>query len=153
MRIAGTLPLSLVNGNGCRYVVFLQGCAHHCPGCHNPETWDFDGGCELDPKFIASQYWRHAHLLDGITLSGGDPFYQQEQCLALLELLPEGTDVWVYTGFEYETIKDTPLAKVAHTLVTGPYIESMRCEGKPYGSSNQEIHRKTVTASGHSPGP
>ena len=141
MRIAGILPLSLVNGDGCRYVVFVQGCAHHCAGCHNPETWDFDGGYEVDPAEIAEDYKRR-RLLDGITLSGGDPFYQQEECLELLKLLPEGTNVWLYTGFEYETIKDTPLAKAAHTLVTGPYREDLKCEGKMYGSSNQEIHRR-----------
>ena len=140
MRIAGVLPLSLVNGEGCRFVVFLQGCGHHCHGCQNPETWDFDGGYDADPQSIANQYMKHAHLLDGITLSGGDPFYQQEECLKLLEMLPDGTDVWVYTGFEYKAIKDTPLARAAHTLVTGPYIEGLRCEGRMYGSSNQEIH-------------
>lgn len=142
MRIAGTLPCSLVNGDGIRYVVFVQGCGHHCPGCHNPETWDFDGGVEIDPKWIAYDYARHAHLLDGITLSGGDPFYQQGSCLALLKQLPKGTNVWVYTGFEYEEIKDTALAKAADVLVTGPYVEELRCEGKMYGSSNQEIHRR-----------
>lgn len=141
MRIAGTLPCSLVNGDGIRYVVFVQGCGHHCPGCHNPETWDFDGGVELDPKWIACDYMRHAHLLDGITLSGGDPFYQQDACAELLKLLP-GVNVWIYTGFEYNIICDTELAKDADVLVTGPYVEALRCEGKMYGSSNQEIHRK-----------
>ena len=141
MRIAGTLPCSLVNGEGVRYVVFVQGCGHHCPGCHNPETWDFDGGVELDPKWIACDYMRHAHLLDGITLSGGDPFYQQEACVELLKLLP-GVNVWIYTGFEYNIVCDTKLAKMADVLVTGPYVEALRCEGKMYGSSNQEIHMK-----------
>jgi anaerobic ribonucleoside-triphosphate reductase activating protein len=56
-------------------------------------------------------------------------------------MLP-GVDVWIYTGFEYDEIKDTELAKRADVLVTGPYIEELRCEGKMYGSSNQEIHRK-----------
>lgn len=141
MRIAGTLPCSLVNGDGIRYVVFVQGCGHHCPGCQNPETWDFDGGVELDPKWIACDYMRHAHLLDGITLSGGDPFYQQEACVELLKLLP-GVNVWIYTGFEYNIVCDTKLAKMADVLVTGPYVESLRFDGKMYGSSNQEIHRK-----------
>jgi anaerobic ribonucleoside-triphosphate reductase activating protein len=84
---------------------------------------------------------RKRKLIDGITLSGGDPFYQQEECLRLLDCLP-GVNVWIYTGFEYDEIKDTELAKRADVLVTGPYIEELRCEGKMYGSSNQEIHRK-----------
>ena len=142
MRIAGTLPCSLVNGDGIRYVVFVQGCGHHCPGCQNPETWDFDGGKEVELELIAANFKRRKHL-DGITLSGGDPFYQQEACLELLRLLP-GVNVWIYTGFEYEEIKDTELAKAADVLVTGPYIEDMRCEGRMYGSSNQKIHRKRL---------
>ena len=148
MRIAGTLPSSMVNGDGIRYVVFVQGCAHRCQGCHNPETWDFDGGVELDPKWIAYDYIRHAHLLDGITLSGGDPFYQPKECLKLLALLPKGTNVWIYTGFEYEEIRHTALARAADVLVTGPYIEALRCEGRLYGSINQEIHRKEGGSNG-----
>lgn len=140
MRIAGILPCSFVNGDGSRYVVFLQGCKHHCPGCQNPDTWDFNGGYEITAQEVADDFLRR-RLLDGITLSGGDPFYQQDACLELLDLLP-GVDVWVYTGFEYEEIQDTPLARRADTLVVGPYIENLRCEGQPYGSSNQRIIRK-----------
>lgn len=140
MRIAGILPCSFVNGDGSRFVVFTQGCGHHCPGCQNPETWDFSGGFEVSVEEIASLYKTH-RLLDGITLSGGDPFYQQEACLELLDLLP-GVNVWIYTGFEYEDICDTPLAKRADVLVVGPFVEDLRCEGKMYGSSNQRIIRR-----------
>lgn len=144
MRIAGTLPCSLVNGEGIRFVVFLQGCGHHCPGCQNPETWDFDGGYEADPEDIVYEYQKHGRLLDGITLSGGDPFYQQEECMKLLDLLP-GVNVWVYTGFTYEEVKDTPLAKRADVIVDGPYIEELRTEMLPYrGSTNQRIIRRVV---------
>lgn len=139
MRIAGILPLSFVNGTGARYVVFLQGCAHHCPGCQNPDTWDFDGGYEMDAGQIVLDYQKRAKLLDGITLSGGDPFYQQSECVELLKTLP-GVNVWIYTGFEYDEIKDTELAQMADVLVTRPFVAELRCEGKMYGSSNQEIH-------------
>lgn len=139
IKIAGTLPVSFINGTGARYVVFTQGCAHHCYNCHNPETWDFDGGMEISVEEIACDIKRHS-LIDGITLSGGDPFYQQEECLALLELLPENLNVWIYTGFEYDEIKDTKLAKRADVLVTGRYIDALRCDGQMFGSSNQEIH-------------
>lgn len=146
MKIAGTLPCSLVNGDGIRYVVFVQGCGHHCPGCQNPDTWDFAGGNEVPVEVLAEDIRRH-RLIDGITLSGGDPFYQQEACEELLKLLP-GMNVWIYTGFDYNEIRHTKLAGLADVLVTGPYIESLRCEGKPYGSSNQEIHIKGETANG-----
>lgn len=141
MRIAGTLSYSVVNGDGVRFVVFVQGCAHHCRGCHNPDTWDFAGGEIWTPAEMAEEIKRHPYI-DGVTLSGGDPFYQEAACLELMEHLPEGTDLWVYTGFEYDEIKDRELAKRANVLVTGPYIEELRCVGQMYGSSNQEIHRR-----------
>ena len=140
LRIAGVLPVSFVNGEGIRYVVFTQGCGHHCPGCQNPDTWDFNGGHEVDVELIAAEYKKH-RLLDGITLSGGDPFFQQEACVELLKLLP-GVNVWIYTGFEYEEIQHTELAKMADVLVTGRFIKELACEGKMYGSSNQRIIRK-----------
>jgi anaerobic ribonucleoside-triphosphate reductase activating protein len=140
LRVAGILPCSFVNGDGARFVVFVQGCAHHCPGCHNTDTWDFFGGSEMAVEEIAALFKRH-RMLDGITLSGGDPFYQQEACVELLKLLPSA-NVWIYTGFEYEEICDTELAKLADVLVTGKFIKELACEGKMYGSSNQRIVRR-----------
>ena len=140
MRIAGILPCSFVNGEGARYVIFLQGCKHHCKGCHNPETWNFDGGTEIGVKEIAEDF-RKRKLLDGITLSGGDPFYQQESCLELLSFLP-GVNVWIYTGFEYDEISETELAKKADVLVVGKFVEELKCDGQYFGSSNQKIIRR-----------
>lgn len=121
-------------------MVFAQGCGHHCPGCQNPETWDFSGGTEVDVATIAADFQKHK-LLDGITLSGGDPFYQQEACVELLKLLT-GVNVWVYTGFEYADIQRTELANMADVVVTGKFIKELACEGKMYGSSNQKIIRR-----------
>lgn len=142
--IAGINKLSLVNGDGCRVVVFLQGCAHHCKGCQNPDTWDFGAGQSWEVRNLAaylnSLFERHP--LDGLTLSGGDPMYQEEACLELLRLMPENLNVWMYTGFRYEEIKERPLARRCDVIVDGEYIESMHCEGMPYGSTNQRIIRK-----------
>lgn len=140
MRISGTLKCSFNNGDGCRYVVFLQGCSHHCDGCHNPETWDFEGGIEVETREIAEDFKRRK-LLDGITLSGGDPFFQKESCVELLNMLP-GVNVWIYTGFEYEDICGTELANMADVLVTGKFVKELACEGKMYGSENQKIIRR-----------
>lgn len=140
MKINGIIPCSFVNGDGARYVVFVQGCRHHCDGCHNPETWDLDGGLDLPVEEIASDF-KKRRLLDGITLSGGDPFFQQEECAALLNLLPD-VNVWIYTGFEYEEIQNTALAKMADAIVTGRFIKELACDGKMYGSSNQKIIRR-----------
>ena len=140
MKIAGILPFTLVNGEGIRYAVFVQGCKHHCKGCHNPETWNFEDGEEKTVEEIAEDF-KKKKLRDGITLSGGDPFFQQEECLKLLDLLPN-VNVWIYTGFEYEQICETELAKRADVLVVGRFVESLKCDGKMYGSSNQRIIRK-----------
>lgn len=140
MRIAGILQHSLVNGDGIRYVVFLQGCPHHCHGCQNPDTWDFNGGREVSVVDIAENYLNTKHL-DGITLSGGEPFAQQEACIELLDLLP-GVNVWIYTGYDYESIRHTELARRADALVVGRFIEELKCEGQLYGSSNQRIIRR-----------
>lgn len=138
MRIAGTLSCSLVNGYGVRYVIFCQGCSHHCVGCQNPETWDFNGGKKVTPEELAEDIKKHKHI-DGVTLSGGDPFYQQDECVSLLNFLPEDLDVWIYTGFDYEEIKDTKLAQMADYIVDGKFEQDKMVGGKMYGSSNQRI--------------
>ena len=140
MRIAGVLTCSLVNGEGIRYVIFTQGCSHHCPGCHNPETWDYAGGYEVSVEELAEDIRKH-RMIDGITLSGGDPMEQEAECLALLDLLP-AMNVWVYTGYEWEEIADREFAKRADAVVVGKFVESLRCDGKHYGSSNQRIVRR-----------
>ena len=70
---------------------------------------------------------------------GGDPFYQQEECVSLLKLLPEHLDIWIYTGFKYEEIKDTQLAQMADYIVDGRFEQDKIVVGKMYGSSNQRI--------------
>lgn len=140
MRISGTLPHSFIDGDGIRYVVFLQGCPHHCQGCHNKHTWDFDGGTEVPVSAIATDY-KSTKFVDGITLSGGEPFAQQEACVELLKQLP-GVSVWIYTGYEYEAIQHTELAHLADVIVAGPYIETLKCDNELFGSSNQRIIRR-----------
>lgn len=143
MRIAGVNPCSLVNGDGIRYTVFTQGCFHQCKGCQNPETWDPKGGDEVNITDMAADILKRWKLgrIDGVTLSGGDPYYQQTECRQLLKLLPRDLNVWIYTGFEYEKIKDLELTSLANVIVDGKFDLTKRCEGKPYGSSNQRIIR------------
>lgn len=138
MRISGVLTCSLVNGEGVRYVIFTQGCAHDCKGCQNPDTWDFNGGYEVNVTELVADISKRKKYLDGITLSGGDPFYQHGECVELLKMLPD-MNVWIYTGFSYEDIRDTELAKMANVIVDGPFVEELRCEGQYFGSSNQRI--------------
>jgi len=75
IRIAGMIQESIVDGPGIRYVIFAQGCKHNCPGCHNSHTHSFEGGVEVEIGVILQQL-KSNPLLDGITLSGGEPFEQ-----------------------------------------------------------------------------
>lgn len=144
MKIAGIVRESFVDGNGIRFAVFLQGCPHHCVGCHNPETWDVNGGVEASvDEVLANVGIRDAAYYEGITLSGGEPFLQQEACIELIQVAKsrwEHWDVWCYTGYTYEEIKDEPLMKYIDVLVDGPFDISkkdMCCSFR--GSSNQRI--------------
>ncbi|MDR0490383.1 MAG: anaerobic ribonucleoside-triphosphate reductase activating protein, partial [Oscillospiraceae bacterium] len=104
MRIAGLVQDSIVDGPGFRFVVFAQGCTQQCEGCHNPHTWDTDGGTEMTVEEITAQMGSNP-LTDGLTLSGGEPFLQALDCAALATAAREmGFNTWAYTGYTYEEL-------------------------------------------------
>ena len=146
IRIFGTVEDSIVDGPGLRYSVFVQGCPHHCPGCHNPESHDFKGGKSADTADIISTMKKNP-LLDGLTLSGGEPMCQPEACTELAEAaLQAGLNVWCYTGFTWEyLIRDRDPARMAllravNVLVDGPFLLAERSlELKYCGSRNQRL--------------
>lgn len=140
MRIAGILESSLVNGEGVRFVVFFQGCKHNCVGCQNPNTHDPKGGIEKTPLSLYLDL-RCAHsykFLDGITLSGGEPFLQQEEIVTFLKMF-DNLNIWCYTGFKFEEIKDTELASLCDVIVDGKFEQDKLIDGKYKGSLNQRI--------------
>lgn len=144
IRIAGIVNNSIVDGSGLRYVVFVQGCKHNCPGCHNPQTHDPNGGYDYSigdiKKYLASD-----HLLSGVTLSGGEPFLQAEKCAEIARYAKEiGLNVWVYSGFTYENIlKDADkiaLLQYCDVLVDGRFVLEEKDESLVFkGSRNQRI--------------
>ncbi len=102
--LSGVTGDSIVDGPGLRLTIFTQGCLHHCPGCHNPQTHDPEGGSWADTEDILAAAAENP-LLDGITLSGGDPFLQPVPCLALAEGAHKiGLNVWTYTGYTWEAL-------------------------------------------------
>ncbi len=146
IRIAGTVDDSIVDGPGCRYTIFTQGCPHHCPGCHNPQSHDFHGGRVVDTSVILKQVYANP-LLSGITLSGGDPLCQPEPCLELAQAAhAHGLNVWCYTGYTLEKLMEEQdparmaLLKNIEVLVDGPFILAQRSlELKYCGSRNQRL--------------
>lgn len=148
MRIAGFVEESIVDGPGFRIVIFFQGCAHHCYGCHNPKTWDFEGGKEVSFDLIKKIIDDNPYA-DGITLSGGDPLYQIDASTEIAEYAKsKGLDVILYTGFLFEEVLEMTKANQrlkdllnnVDTLIDGPFIlEQRHLSLKFRGSSNQRI--------------
>ena len=146
LRIAGLVEESVVDGDGCRFSVFVQGCRRRCPGCHNPETHSFDGGREIDTGEILRRM-RENPLLAGITFSGGEPFCQPRPLLELAKAVHgRGLDVWCYTGSTLEELRSakdediSALLDEIDVLVDGEYIEAQRdLTLKFRGSRNQRI--------------
>jgi len=144
IRVAGLTDDSIVDGKGFRFVIFTQGCLHHCKGCHNPETWDMNGGTLMDIDEIKEKIARNG-LLDGITFSGGDPFYQSDACANLAKWAKErGLNIWAYTGFLYEELLKMPEVKdfldLVDVLVDGPFIlEEKSLLLNFRGSKNQRV--------------
>lgn len=146
LRIAAFTSDSIVDGPGLRLTVFTQGCPHRCPGCHNPETHDPHGGREVSLDELESALVRNP-LLQGLTLSGGDPFLQALPCAELARRAHRrGLDVWTYTGYRYEDLVSTDredyaaLLLESDVLVDGPFLAARRTYRAPFrGSDNQRL--------------
>lgn len=146
MRIASTISDSIVDGPGLRFTVFTQGCAHACPGCHNPETHDIAGGHEERVETLAELMGSNP-LTGGLTLSGGDPFLQAADCAALAKIAhAQGKDVWTYTGYTWEAVLAAgrpdwrALLEETDVLVDGPFVREKKSYAARFrGSSNQRL--------------
>lgn len=136
---------SIVDGDGIRTVIWFQGCKHHCRECQNPETWSFDGGIEFDVEDIKEQI-KNLKYQTGITLSGGDPFFQAPAAAEIAKFAHSiGLNVWCYTGFTYDEIinandEKMELLKNTDVLVDGRFeIENKSLACKFRGSTNQRV--------------
>lgn len=146
MRVFGLVQDSIVDGPGLRFVCFVQGCSHHCHGCHNPESHDPDGGKEMTIEEIVFEM-RSNPLTSGLTLSGGEPFEQARDCLELAQNAHKhGLNVWCYTGYVLEYLQmhgnqdQKALLEEIDVLVDGRYVEDLRSLSLEWrGSSNQRI--------------
>ncbi len=148
LRVNGTIAESVVDGPGIRYVIFVQGCPHHCEGCHNPQTHDFEGGSWVDTETLLREIGQDP-LLRGVTFSGGEPFCQAGALARLAKQIhARGLDVMTYTGFTYEALWEKArtepdilaLLQATDTLVDGPFILAQRDLTLRFrGSANQRL--------------
>ena len=153
MNFATIKPFDVANGPGVRVSLFVSGCTHRCPGCFNPETWDFQFGAPFGEAQIQTilNYLRPAHI-QGLSLLGGEPLHPDNQ-QTVLELvqrvrqeLPE-KDIWCYTGYLYEGLRDCKVGNCSRSLleqldilVDGPFVMEQKKLSLPFrGSENQRI--------------
>lgn len=149
IRLAGVVRESIVDGPGFRFTIFCQGCPHDCPGCHNPDTHDFEGGydCRFDTLVDAIDKDK---LLDGVTFSGGEPFCQTAAVLKLAREIKKrnGLTIVIFTGYTYEELFDmargdadvTELLSLTDLLIDGRFVQEERdLTLKFRGSRNQRI--------------
>ena len=150
MRIAGIIKNSVVNGVGIRDVIFTQGCVHKCKECHNPETWDFNGGVEYG---VLKLYHLFENSNNNLTISGGEPMFQLVELLQLLRIFHRNTNktVWIYTGYEFSDISFETWEMLANlnveVVVDGKFeVDKKDLTLEFRGSSNQRIIdlKKTV---------
>lgn len=145
MYFSGILYNSVVDGEGIRNTVFISGCKHNCKGCHNKSTWSFKNGSEFtheqQMKFISK--CKQNPILQGITISGGDPIYSHTDVLEFIKLykkhIPEH-DIWLYTGFLFEDLHNLEILNYIDVLVDGEFELNKKDLSLKYrGSSNQRV--------------
>ncbi len=143
--LSGIISDSIVDGPGIRTTVFSQGCPHHCPGCHNPETWEFGIGTPVPVEAIADIV-KSNPLCRGVTFSGGEPFAQAAGFAKLARLLKAaGYEVASYTGYTFEqllrgTSEQKALLETIDILIDGPFLLEEKSLEVPFrGSRNQRI--------------
>lgn len=147
MRIAGIRRTSLFDGRGINYVIFVQGCAHHCPKCHNMSTWDFNGGHEVSNEELKADISKYIGFINGVTFSGGDPVYQMGAVSDLAKWAKSmGLVTTMYTGFTIDELEqdEVPLENI-DIVIDGMYEHENHTTELPFrGSSNQRIYCKII---------
>lgn len=136
----------MLNGDGLRVTLWVAGCEHYCANCHNPSTWNINSGIPFDAAAMNELFDAlNQDYISGLTLSGGDPMHtdNREEILRICKIVKDKfskKNIWMYTGYTFEEIQDSPILKYIDVLVDGPYIEEQRDVTLPFcGSKNQRL--------------
>lgn len=136
------VPGTSVDGPGLRTSIYLSGCRHQCPGCHNPHTWDFAQGTPMTVDEIMRIVEENGF---NVTLTGGDPLYSLPAIIPLIQAIKAaGYSIWLYTGFSYEQLLSLPgmdaILSSLEAIVDGPFEQDKKDLSLCFrGSSNQRI--------------
>ena len=146
MNYAGIIYNDIANGPGVRVSLFVSGCRNHCPGCFNPETWDFDYGdpftAEIEAEIVEAL---RPSWIQGLSILGGDPMEPENQEVLIpfvrrLRAEFPTKDIWLYTGYRLEDVSGSPMLPYVDVIVDGPYIETEKDVRLAFrGSRNQRI--------------
>ncbi len=147
MKYSGITKTSFVNGEGARTVLWLSGCSHHCVECQNPDSWDASNGYIFTHSTEVELFsYIDTPVIDGLTLSGGDPLYVGNRlgvlklCKNFKQRYSNKKTIWLYTGYLWEQVKDLEIMKYIDVLVDGPFMSRLSSFNFKYrGSSNQCI--------------
>lgn len=146
MNYCGIKKVDIANGTGIRVSLFVSGCRNHCPGCFQPETWDFDYGEPFTEKTEEELITAlRPSWIRGLSILGGDPMEpeNQKELLPFIRRVKEtypGKDIWLYTGYRLEQVWDSPLLSYVDVVVDGPFVEKEKDAGLAFrGSRNQRI--------------
>ena len=138
--------MDISNGPGVRVSIFMQGCSFHCKNCFNPETWDFEGGQEFTEDTINKVLeLSDKKEVKGLSILGGEPMHPTniegttKLAKAFKEKYPE-KNIWVWSGFKYEDIKNNDVFNYIDVLVDGQYKDELHDPTLKWrGSSNQRV--------------
>ena len=135
-----TQPATKALGPFERFAIWVQGCQKRCPGCISPDAQPLNGGYKKQVSDIATEILA-VEGIEGITISGGEPFLQQEALCELIDLVRAERDlgVIVYTGMLYSEVASTPLAQRCDLIIDGEYVEELNDDRSLRGSSNQNV--------------
>jgi len=138
----------MLNGDGLRVVLFVSGCNHNCPNCQNPQTHDVNSGIEFDESAMNELREELSKpYISGITFSGGDPLHpaNRDNITNIIKNLSDiiksqNKTIWIYTGYNWDEVKDIEAVKLSDVLVDGLFVESLKDVNYPWcGSTNQRV--------------